>query len=69
MVGAAAALHNLLCIHKPMKDLEDDKEHDVEGDPFLAGGGNDEDVVAGHAVDNTEKVWADMCRDRIAQAM
>lgn len=72
MVGAAGALHNFLRIHEPINHLEEDEEYDVEGNPFVARAGGDEDEeddVPVCAVDDAEKTRADARRDRIAQAM
>jgi hypothetical protein len=59
MVGAAAALHNFLRIHKPMNHVEVDEDYDIEGHPFFAADANNIDLHAVPAVDNTEKasIW------------
>lgn len=69
MVGAATALHNFLRIHEPVNDLDDDEDYDIEGHPFLAGGGDADDEAVVLAVHDTEKARGEARRDRIAQAM
>ncbi|KAF7349567.1 putative nuclease HARBI1-like protein [Mycena sanguinolenta] len=69
MVGAAAALHNFMRINEPINDLDDDDDYDLNGHPFLGEREEVEVLDMIPAVGAVEKTRADMCRDRIAQAM
>jgi hypothetical protein len=61
MVNAAGALHNFLCVHAGIDDLEGEEEYNVEGLPFFANADANHEAPPAPALSNAERTRADAC--------